>query len=207
MGRSTLYHVLLALLLFSAGCAPLPDEDIVLADVKQQKIKDFTARQAVVRTVESARIRRLKKLFGPSGAERAEAQGYFQRRDFDAELRAYTDQIESMSIVSLKRSGDRLTGVAEYQNNYGSRFQVKFGYTRSASRWIFTKSAEEDTVLLSPDEKKEYLRVKVRLAIDQFADRTGRFPESLQELTPGYIDAIPPLEWRYDPQTGELQVS
>jgi hypothetical protein len=201
------YLFLLSLVVMAAACSRLPDEEVILNDVKRQKLTDYKDSLDVLKKVENARIKRLEKLFASSDVDRDELKGYFQRRDFDDELRVYSDQIDSMRVLSLRRMGRKIEGVAEYQNNYGSRFQVKFGYKRSSNGWVFLRSAEEDTVFLSPEEKKEYLKTKLTIAIAQFCNDANHFPHSLKELVPRYITSIPPLDWRYDPQTGTLQLS
>ncbi|MGA2091276.1 MAG: hypothetical protein ABSH12_07455 [Endomicrobiales bacterium] len=201
------YLIVLFFGVFVMGCTRLPDEEVVVNDVKQQKIADYKASLDVLRRVENARIKRLEKLFASSGVDRDELKGYFQRRDFDDELRVYTDQMASLQLISLKRNGRRLEGTAQYQNNYGSRFQITFEYKQSADGWTFDTCNREVQAFLSPEEKKEYLRTKISLAITQFNNDHNRFPPHLKDLVPRYIDAIPPLDWRYDPQTGAIQLS
>jgi hypothetical protein len=187
--------VLLVLILAAiAGCARLPTTAEMRRDVRELYIEKY-------KQVEDSRIKRWEKLFPPEKREDENIKPLFQRLD----LSSYIEQMDTLEIVDVLVTRDMLYGLAEYANNYGSKFQVKFSYARTSKGWELSNKVEEQTLSLSNEDKRRYLRTNISRAIIKFANDHGRYPRALVELAPRYIKEIPDLAWIYFPDTGELK--
>lgn len=196
---------LIIICVFIAACGPRkPTENRMEQDVQALLLANEREKIAAAKIAETKRIRKLTAFFSAEQLQNRHIRALLVRNDFDKDLKDLEERIAYLQVVSMKREGNFLRGVAEYRNEFDSSIQMEFSYKRVETGWEFVKKLSEPKVILSRAEKKEELKNKLTMAIMDFYERQKRYPHSLQELVPRYVARLNLSDWEYNPATGEL---